>query len=209
MSLIRLSHLSEGRIWVTRLKGSVSGEYPIHPTTRRRLWTYLSERSDDGQFLAQCLVLIRKAPQPIAKALAAVVVALLLWAAEGEVQAVSAEISAPARQALLAKIRKITRAKTTQARHEPRAIDLRVAVSENTLNVRIYPRTSDSRILRKLKLGAAVVALRSRKDWTLVTYKEGDAAITGWVYARYLKKVTRIEGVPLQLGGATARNRIG
>src|ERR1043165_1120078 len=31
-SLIRLEHLSK-RIWITRLKGSVSGEYPIHPRT--------------------------------------------------------------------------------------------------------------------------------------------------------------------------------
>jgi site-specific recombinase XerD len=30
-----------------RLKSGVSGEYPIHPATRRLLWAYLSDRSDD------------------------------------------------------------------------------------------------------------------------------------------------------------------
>ncbi len=42
-ALIRREHISE-RIWITRLKGGVSGEYPIHPTTRRLLWPYLSDR---------------------------------------------------------------------------------------------------------------------------------------------------------------------
>jgi integrase len=45
---IRREHLSDGRIWITRVKGSVSGEYPIHPTTRRLLWTYLAELGDDS-----------------------------------------------------------------------------------------------------------------------------------------------------------------
>jgi integrase len=50
-ALIRLEHLSEGRIWITRLKGGVSGEYPIHPTTRRLLWSYLATRASDSPFL--------------------------------------------------------------------------------------------------------------------------------------------------------------
>src|SRR5258706_178427 len=45
--LIRREHLSEGGIWITRLKGSLSGEYPIHPETRRLLWTYLAELGND------------------------------------------------------------------------------------------------------------------------------------------------------------------
>jgi site-specific recombinase XerD len=44
---IRREHLKDGRIWITRLKGGISGEYPIHPTTRRLLWTYLAELADD------------------------------------------------------------------------------------------------------------------------------------------------------------------
>lgn len=48
-TLLRRSHLSDGGIWVSRLKGSVSGQYPIHPTTRRRIWTYLHSRGDDGR----------------------------------------------------------------------------------------------------------------------------------------------------------------
>ena len=44
-ALIRREHISE-RVWITRLKGGVSGEYPIHPTTRRLLWPYLSERAN-------------------------------------------------------------------------------------------------------------------------------------------------------------------
>jgi len=41
---IRREHLSDGRIWISRAKGGVSGEYPIHPTSRRLLWTHLAER---------------------------------------------------------------------------------------------------------------------------------------------------------------------
>jgi site-specific recombinase XerD len=45
-TLIRREHVSE-RIWITRLKGGVSGEYPIHPTTRRLLWEYLAALGSD------------------------------------------------------------------------------------------------------------------------------------------------------------------
>jgi integrase len=48
-SLIRREHLSDGRIWITRIKGGDSGEYRIHPTTRRLLWAYLAERADVSQ----------------------------------------------------------------------------------------------------------------------------------------------------------------
>jgi integrase len=47
----RREHLSDGRVWITRAKGGVSGEYPIHPTTRRLLWDYLSEGHDDQPYL--------------------------------------------------------------------------------------------------------------------------------------------------------------
>ena len=43
-TLLQLSSLRDGRIWITRAKGGRSGEYPVHPTTRRRLWAYLNER---------------------------------------------------------------------------------------------------------------------------------------------------------------------
>jgi integrase len=46
-TLVKREHLSDGRIWITRTKGGISGEYPIHPTTRRLLWTYLAELGDD------------------------------------------------------------------------------------------------------------------------------------------------------------------
>lgn len=42
VALIRREHVGE-RIWITRVKGGVSGEYPIHPTTRRLLWEYLEQ----------------------------------------------------------------------------------------------------------------------------------------------------------------------
>jgi integrase/recombinase XerD len=45
----RREHLSDGRIWITRAKGGNSGEYPIHPTTRRLLWAYLHDRREDGR----------------------------------------------------------------------------------------------------------------------------------------------------------------
>src|SRR4051812_17437811 len=44
---VQREHLSDGRIWITRLKGGVSGEYPIHPATRRLLWSYLAELGND------------------------------------------------------------------------------------------------------------------------------------------------------------------
>ncbi|HEV7766379.1 MAG TPA: tyrosine-type recombinase/integrase [Thermoanaerobaculia bacterium] len=42
-ALLRREHVAE-RIWITRLKGGVSGEYPIHPTTRRLLWDYFEQQ---------------------------------------------------------------------------------------------------------------------------------------------------------------------
>lgn len=45
---LRLSNVSADRIWITRAKGGVSGEYPLHPTTRRCLWAYLTERGEDA-----------------------------------------------------------------------------------------------------------------------------------------------------------------
>jgi integrase/recombinase XerD len=47
-ALIRREHVGE-RIWITRLKGGISGEYPIHPTTRRLLWEYLEQRGADSR----------------------------------------------------------------------------------------------------------------------------------------------------------------
>jgi site-specific recombinase XerD len=49
-ALIRREHVGE-RIWITRLKGGISGEYPIHPTTRRLLWEYLEQRGADSPYL--------------------------------------------------------------------------------------------------------------------------------------------------------------
>lgn len=46
-ALIRREHVAE-RIWITRIKGGVSGEYPIHPITRRLLWEYLEQRGTTG-----------------------------------------------------------------------------------------------------------------------------------------------------------------
>lgn len=45
--LIRREHLSDGTIWITRVKGGNSGEYRIHPNTRRLLWAYLNDRGED------------------------------------------------------------------------------------------------------------------------------------------------------------------
>ena len=44
---LRLENLSEGRIWISRLKGSISSDYPVHPATRRLLWAYLAVRGAD------------------------------------------------------------------------------------------------------------------------------------------------------------------
>ncbi len=47
-ALIRREHVAE-RVWITRLKGGVSSEYPIHPTTRRLLWEYLGQLGADSR----------------------------------------------------------------------------------------------------------------------------------------------------------------
>jgi integrase len=47
-AIIRREHLSDGRIWITRLKkGGISGEYPIHPITRRLIWAHMNGRDED------------------------------------------------------------------------------------------------------------------------------------------------------------------
>jgi integrase/recombinase XerD len=45
-ALIRREWIRE-RIWIHRVKNGASGEYPIHPRTRRLLWAWLRERDDD------------------------------------------------------------------------------------------------------------------------------------------------------------------
>lgn len=50
-ALLRRDHLSEGRIWVTRVKNGFSGEYPIHPSTRRLLWAYLNDQRAEPDYL--------------------------------------------------------------------------------------------------------------------------------------------------------------
>jgi integrase/recombinase XerD len=40
-ALLRLDHITD-RVWINRLKGGISGAYPIHPNIRRLLWAYLS-----------------------------------------------------------------------------------------------------------------------------------------------------------------------
>src|SRR5690349_16758661 len=41
IALLTLSGVRPDRIWIGRLKGSVSGEYPLHPSTRKLLSIYL------------------------------------------------------------------------------------------------------------------------------------------------------------------------
>jgi len=50
-TLIRVSDVAGDRIWITRLKGSVSGEYPVHPVTRALLWRYLPTRASASPYL--------------------------------------------------------------------------------------------------------------------------------------------------------------
>jgi site-specific recombinase XerD len=45
-ALIRREWIRE-RLWIHRVKHGASGEYPIHPRTRRLLWAWLSERGED------------------------------------------------------------------------------------------------------------------------------------------------------------------
>jgi integrase/recombinase XerD len=45
-TLLRREHVRE-RIWIKRVKGGISREYPIFKRTRSLLWTYLSRRGED------------------------------------------------------------------------------------------------------------------------------------------------------------------
>lgn len=61
---IRLEDLSDDRIWVTRVKHGVPGEYPLHPRTQKLIVAYLAERRFDG-----CPYLLRSRqtrPTPLA-----------------------------------------------------------------------------------------------------------------------------------------------
>jgi len=60
-------------------------------------------------------------------------------------------------------------------------------VSAHTLNMRSAPRRNSSRI-SELRFGDVVLVLNSTKDWTLVSYRVGDAEVRGWVYTRYLRR---------------------
>jgi site-specific recombinase XerD len=46
--ILKHDHFVDGKVWITRVKGGVSGLYQIHPRTRRLLWAYLNERREDG-----------------------------------------------------------------------------------------------------------------------------------------------------------------
>ena len=51
-TLLRLSSIRPDRIWIGRLKGSISGEYPLHPSSRKLLAAYLPVReSPESPFL--------------------------------------------------------------------------------------------------------------------------------------------------------------
>jgi integrase/recombinase XerD len=50
-ALLKREYLSDRCMWIHRVKGGVSGEYPIYPTTRRLLWSYLSEAPDEQPYL--------------------------------------------------------------------------------------------------------------------------------------------------------------
>jgi integrase/recombinase XerD len=47
VTLLRREHIGE-RIWITRVKGGESREYPIFARTRRLLWSYLSTVTSDS-----------------------------------------------------------------------------------------------------------------------------------------------------------------
>ena len=142
------------------------------------------------EFFSECLRLLRRAPKPVAKALGSLLLAIVATILAGEVQEISKDLLAPARQKLLARIRKLTGLQRKTPKSERiRMPNFRVITARHTLHVRAYPRTSDSRIVGSLELGAVVVYVREVKDWTLIEYQEGDAIVEGWVYTRYARKV--------------------
>ncbi len=45
---LRMDHISTKSVWIDRLKGGVSGEYPVHPQTRALLARYLGSAERRG-----------------------------------------------------------------------------------------------------------------------------------------------------------------
>jgi len=45
-ALLRMEGMKGGRIWIGRVKGGVSGEYPLHPDTQKLLDSYLYEEKN-------------------------------------------------------------------------------------------------------------------------------------------------------------------
>ncbi len=51
-ALLRLENVQGSRIWIGRVKNGVSGEYPLHPSTKKLLGAYLvSRRNPENPFL--------------------------------------------------------------------------------------------------------------------------------------------------------------
>jgi integrase/recombinase XerD len=48
LALLRREHVNHGQIWITRVKGGVSGSQRLYPMTKLYLDAYLSKRGDDG-----------------------------------------------------------------------------------------------------------------------------------------------------------------
>jgi len=50
-AFLRVENAQEDRIWVGRVKHGVSGEYPLHPSTKELLFAYLNSRKSENPFL--------------------------------------------------------------------------------------------------------------------------------------------------------------
>jgi integrase len=48
VALLKVEDITADRVWITRLKHGVSGEYPLHPSSICLLKTYLRDRTFDG-----------------------------------------------------------------------------------------------------------------------------------------------------------------
>ena len=51
--LLRVGNVQGDRIWIGRVKNGISGEYPLHPSTKKLLAAYLTDETPEDAFLLQ------------------------------------------------------------------------------------------------------------------------------------------------------------
>lgn len=143
------------------------------------------------RFLGALLASVTRSNNPSAKA---AIFFVLFWltnaVVEGVVQTISGEGLKPITDAVIRRLIPRVRERIAVA-PQSNLVDVRRLrlVAARDLQVRIAPRRNDSRIVAHVSTPTVVVLLGQRKDWSLISYRDGDAIIQGWVFTRYLRVI--------------------